>query len=332
MSKDDGFKAALMMIGLGSYGFYKGLLKNKLKQRINDIPRSKIASAALGQSVEVQANVVCHISDQIRAPLSNQKCATFVWSLEEERGSGKNRSWHHLFNFYSTPYLYVVDESNEMAAIDLAHCEFQEDSWDSSEVFTTNSMSLSEKVKDLLFKHVQIEESSFWNSRKYRLRERMFKPDDKLYILGAAVPMPKAEVSLDPCEKSKFGERGIDVKIKVEEIFNVESKDNYIISNYDENRNLVLDKSEREALYRDIEKRILKEYGKEVKNEYLFISKFLFTRATANEVFFKLDKVFLSTKSESDLVSKLNLWIYLGLFGGPILVTFGVWYFVAKFS
>lgn len=321
-----------MLIGLGSYGFYKGLLKQKIKQRISDIPRSKIASAAMGQSVEVQASVVCHVSDQIRAPMSNEKCASFVWSLEEERGSGKNRHWHHLFNFYSTPYLYVVDESNEMAAIDLAHCEFQEDSWDSSEVFSSSSMNLSDKVKELLFKHMMIEESSFWNSRKYRLQERIFKPESQLYILGSAIPMPKQERSVDPCDKSKFGERGIDVKIKVEETFKVESKDTYIISNYDENRNLVLDKSEKEALYRDIEKRILKKYGKDVQNEYLFISKFLFTKSNANEIFFKLDKVFLSTKSESELIGRLNLWIYLGLFGGPILVTFGVWYFVARFD
>ena len=333
MSKDDGFKAAIAMIGLGGWGFYQGLLKQKLRRRISDIPRSKIASAALGHSVEVQAKVICHASDQIVSPLSEQRCATFIWSLEEERGSGKNRSWHHLYNFYSTPYIYIVDESNEIAAIDLAHCELQDDSWGMTEVFNSNSFNIPNKVKDLLTRHDMVPRESSWlTSSKYRLREKLFVPDENLYVLGAAIPMPKHEASIDPDNNARFGERGIDLTVKVAETFRVEQNDNYVISNYDENRNLVLDKSEKEALYRDIEKRILKEYGKEVKNEYLFISKFLFTEASENEVFFKLNKVYLSNKSESDLISNLSWKILLGLYGGPILVTLGVWYFVAKFG
>jgi hypothetical protein len=281
MSRDNSFDIAYYLIGGGAIIYYGSLLKHKLRRRMRDIPRSKIGSTAIGSNVEIQGRVLNMAGDGVVAPLSGTRGAAFIWKLEQQDGIASD-NWEHLYTYHSAPYLYIHDDEEFTAAIDLSACEFQEDIFSRKVEFTDRTFVLPEEVKGLLNKTRMLDTSSktsFLSEQRFRLSERVFEYNQPIYVLGAAKTSPKEEISMNQNRNLLFGSREIGSS-----------------------------------------------------NDYLNKAKILFTNDESASGAFKLEKVYLSTKSEADLSSGLRRKGLLGLVGGPIMIAAGVFYLVLKFS
>jgi hypothetical protein len=334
MAQDDSLKGALFLIGGGSYYYYKSFIKHKLRRRMSDIPRSKIGTAAIGSNVEVEGKILNMADDGISSPLSGDRGAAFIWRLERLVKRGKNSSWKHLYTFYSTPYLYIHDDEEHTAAIDLSSCEFQENIFHNCVNFDDSSFDLPEKVKNILTKSSMLDtndKTSFFTTSKFRLQEKVFSYGQPIYVLGTAISCPNREIPMNPERSAKFGSREIGYKRKILDLFKRTKSDRNKMSHYDTNKNLVLDKSEEAALMKDIEAEILADHGKTSINEFVKNAKLLFTIDESASGPFKLDKVYLSTKSEAHLSGKLRIEGFLGLVGGPIMIAIGVYILVTQY-
>ncbi len=335
MADDGALKLGISLICVGSYCYYKSFIKHKLRRRMADIPRSKIGTAAIGSNVEIEAKVLNMAEDGIKSPLSGVQGAAFIWNLEKLVRSGKSSNWKHLYTFYSTPYLYIHDGEEHTAAIDLSSCEFQENIFHQSVNFDDTSFDLPEKVKNILTKSSMLDtndKSSFFTSSKFRLHERVFSYGERIYVLGTAISCPNREIPMNSKRSAKFGSREIGYRRKMLDLFKRTKSDRNKMSQYDTNKNLVLDKSEEAALMKDIEAEILADHGKTSINEFVKKAKLLFTIDESASGPFKLDKVYLSTKSEAHLSGKLRIEGFLGLVGGPIMIAVGVFILVTKYS
>jgi hypothetical protein len=325
LAKDGGTeKAIVVLIGLGGYFFYNALRKYKLRQLIQNIPKSKISSVAMGNDVEVHGKVFCEPDRLIVSLLSKTRCAGYIWELHRRVGSGKNKRWELEFTYFSTPFLYVIDDSKEIAAVDLPSCEFHAESWSHIEEFHSNELSrLPPKVKET--------SGSFFSSEEeYLLKEKLFVLGEPLYVIGRAIPPPKHESAHTKEDDHRFGKHEVDVDIASEELFKLASKDSYVISNYDDNRNLVLDSQEQEKLMKDIRARVNAELNSGNVTSYLSRAKFLFTALDVNGYIAGFKKVYVSSSSEEDTVNNLSLHIWLGFFGAPILIVLGVWLLISQ--
>ena len=331
-SSNDGIlKVCFALIGGGSYFFYKGLLNFKLQQRIKDIPRSKISSAAIGSNIEIHGKVVSTVEESITSPFTKKKCSAFIWNLQELTGHGKNKEWRDVYTFYSTPFLYIQDESTHFAAVDLSSCEFQEGSYDHEQRFTDRNFDLPDKVKVILKKSKMLntdETSSFFNVSTFRLRERAFFYDQPIFAIGSARPVPKTEKAAIENSRFKYGSREVGLKKKIMERLRLYKSDRDTILKYDKNSNSILDLEEEKKMYQDIESDILLQFGMNAVNPYLANSKLLLTSDTSAKEIFNLNKVYLSHKHEDLVVRGLKLKAFLGIIGGPILISIGIYMFL----
>jgi hypothetical protein len=281
MSRDNSFDIAYFLIGGGAILYYGSFVKHKLRRRMKDIPRSKIGTTAIGSNVEIQGKVVNMEGDGVVAPLSGARGAAFIWKLEKQDGIASD-DWEHLYTYHSAPYLYIHDDEESTAAIDLSACEFQEDIFTRKVEFTDRTFVLPEEAKSLLKKTTMLDTSSktsFLSEERFRLSEKVFEYNQPLYVLGAAKTCPNEEISMNQGKNLLFGSREGD-------------------SN----------------------------------NNYLKKAKILFTNDESASGAFKLDKVYLSTKSEAEVSSGLRWKGLLGLVGGPVMIAVGVFYLVLKFS
>ncbi len=334
MARDREGELGLMFMGIGAMFFYQSLKKIKLQRRIKDIGTSRIASAALGESVEINATVLADPQHIIVSPLSGKRCLAFTWDLCKEVGSGKNRRWQLQYRFYSTPYVYVTDESKGIAALDLSSCEFQDDLKEKEVIFNDSSYSIPAEVMGLLKSHKMLDgkESSFLFSNRYRLQETVIEPREKFYILGTAALTPKTEMPLTRNLLLKFGKRNSSLITRVKEAFRIKRVDPETLKAYDKNNNSRLDEEESVALYRDIEEGILRKYNQPaMPADYLKSCKFIFTRSKDGSLF-SSDNVLVSRKTQAELVSSLQFSALLSFFGGPALFILGIWILWNKYS
>jgi hypothetical protein len=207
MASADDLKAALILTISGCALYYVSFVKNKLRRKLSDTPRSKIKSAAMGTNVEVAGKVLNMAEDGVISPLSGTKGAAFIWILEEDVLSGPDTIWEPLCTFYSTPYLYIHDEEEHIAAIDLSACEFQENIFQHKTEFNTESFSIPDQVKNIFDKSSMLKTSSaksFFSSNDYRIREKVFTYEEPIYALGAAVPCPDEETPMNPGPNKKL--------------------------------------------------------------------------------------------------------------------------------
>lgn len=324
MSRSDNDKAkiGLLMVGVGGWLFYKSLQNMKLRRRISDTGTSRIASAALGDSVEINGQVISD-SDSIESPLSRKKCVAFIWDIEREVGSGKNRRWELEHRFYSTPYFYVTDESREVAAVDLSSCSFQESMYEYQAPFDDHSMNIPGPAVDLLKQYKMLANRTFF-SNKYRISEKIVMKGEKFFIHGAAALVPKSEMPQNTGGKNKFGRRHHKLIERVKLAFRSKQQDPDMIRKYDINQNGRLDEAESVKLYSDIENNILQLYGVKSGTSYLKRAKFLFCGSKNEGIIFPIDSVCISRKSEAELLSSLGGMSFMGFFAGPLLVVFGL--------
>jgi hypothetical protein len=326
-SEVDGVRVALAAMGFGLYLFWDGFKKLKLRRKMGDIPTSKISSAAVGSFVEIKGRVVCEEQDFVTAPVSNRKGVCFIWKVEESVKQGKSRKWVTVNYFYSCPFLYVKDTTEHLAAIDLAHCDFQEDIYHFTVGFDTRSFNLSETAQEILREYnlLDLSKSSFLNTKKYRIREKVFRRNDLLYIIGSALAPPLSETSTAILlENIKSGTRNKEINDEVRAIYQKAKVDSRFHEMYDKDGNSRLDEKESKQLHQDIQNKIFSDYKISPQNPYLEKCRIFFTMVEDHESVFSLKKVFVSLKSEQELSTRLMLRAGLGLIGGPLLFVFGL--------
>ena len=334
-SEDGGIKLAFSMMALGGFGFWNGFKMLKLRRKMGDIPTSKISSAAVGSFVEIQGKVVCAPGDFITAPLTGIKGVCFVWHIEEQIRSGKNKKWVTIKYFYSCPFLYIKDKSEHLAAIDLEHCEFQEQMHDKLVYFNDRSFDLPAKVKKNLHEYKMFNldnKAGFFSSSNYRISEKVFKPNEPLYVLGGTIIPPESESSRLSSGKNIFGTRNKPVAEEVQAILEKAKSNPEIVKMYDKDGNSKLDATELTQLHKDIQNKIFTEYNLSHQSSYLQKCKLFFTMIEDHDLVFSMKKVFVSHKSEKELSQKLLLKASLGLIGGPLLFIGGLFVLIQSFK
>lgn len=82
------------------------------KRMIEDIPTSKIRSAAQGY---VELEGMCELMDgpPIVSPLTGSHCAWYQYSIQEQRGSGKNSRWVTVESGRSSELFLLVDDTGQ---------------------------------------------------------------------------------------------------------------------------------------------------------------------------------------------------------------------------
>ncbi|MES2526609.1 MAG: hypothetical protein V4598_05955 [Bdellovibrionota bacterium] len=332
MSRNREGDIAFYLMGIGLYVFWTSLKKIKLHRRIKDTSTSKIASAALGDSVEIHAEVIRDKDQVFQSPLSGKDCVAFIWNLERRTG-GKNPRWVLEKRYFSTPYVFVTDESKALAALDLSSCAFQEDLYGMTKVFNDNSYELPEAVLKILTQNKMVSgKKSFLFSEKYRLVEKSICPGDSFYILGTAGLTPASEKPHSSESSSVFGKRKSNVVTLINSAFNNRKSDPEMIQMYDRNGNMTLDPEEAEVMYSDVKKSVLKRYGaSENPENYLQSCKFLFVKSKGGGLFGH-DEVCVSSKTQSQLANSLAFSSLLGFFGGPAMFALGLWMFMNRIN
>jgi hypothetical protein len=286
----------------------------------------------MGESVEIHGKVISDSAHLITSPLTGKKCVAFLWKLEKYAG-GKKKYWALQYRFFSTPLIYITDESEASAALDLSSCEFQEDLYKTTVHFDDGNYQLPEEVLSMLTQNGMITgKKSFLFSEKYRLVEKIIAAGDSFYILGTAGPVPSGEYPLSLSTSIKIGKKKMNLKSRLKAAFDTRKADPEMIQKYDKNGNMKMDEVEAEALYKDLENTLLKKYElSSLPDTYLKKCKFIFMKAS-NGGMFETDEVCVSTKTQKELASSLALSSYLGFFGGPVLFILGLWMIYQNFN
>ena len=327
MAQDKTFEAVLTLLAGGGSLIYQGLKGSKLHRRIKDTPTSKIASAAIGRNVEIVGNVVCELEDVIESPLTQRKGYAFVWILEELVRQNKRSSWVTRYQYFSTPYMYLKDSSDGIAAVDIAACEFSTNIFDHTTKFCDRHFDLPEGVREIFDVTNMIDtnkRANFLTKSEYRIREKVFKPSERFYVLGTAHIPPKNEQSNIKLPHLRFGGKKYKASDRFKSLFHKFKSDPKLVNQYDLNKNGFLDPEENEALNKAIEEKILKSYSQSKGATYLSVSRMLFSQDSNKESGINLEKVFVSNTSEKKTVSKMSLQNNLYLIGGPIMMVLGI--------
>ena len=94
------------------FGAGMGFVMLKRAREIEDIPTSKIRSAAQGH-VEIEGIAQMLPGEPVQAPLSRKPCVWWKYAIEEKRGSGKNSRWVTLESDTSDEMFQLIDETGD---------------------------------------------------------------------------------------------------------------------------------------------------------------------------------------------------------------------------
>ncbi|MEM7825743.1 MAG: GIDE domain-containing protein [Candidatus Aenigmatarchaeota archaeon] len=176
----------LIGLGFGTFLFIEGVSFYKRKRLIEDIPRSKIRSIAMGL-VEVYGEVIPAKRMILRSPLTNSTCVYYKLVIKEEKTSGKRRVWVTVKNEEKRTYFYIKDETGLVlvdpngAEIDVP-AKFEFDSY-----FGKDPPNFVKKY--LLANNIEYKDF-FGINKNMRFYEYYIAPRNRLFIMGTAGDNP----------------------------------------------------------------------------------------------------------------------------------------------
>ncbi len=329
MSRHDGDgKILFYSIAGGLTLFYLGLKKLKISKQMDNIPTSKIDTAAVGSLVEVQGRVVCEESDLVKSPISNLRGACFILELQRKVKTGKSSKWVKVIRFYSLPYLYISDGGDHLAMVDIANCEFHDELFNERNLYFNNhSFEIPESAKKWLNENEILNTSakgSFFSTSEYCLKEKIFRRNDLIYVLGPAVTPPQDETRFGK-NQEMFGTREQNLHEDVGTIYNEIVQGKMIPQEYDKNNDHKFDEQELKQLYADTQKKMFSDFRKEIDGTYLQRSKIFFTLVEDHEHLFSMKKVNISFKSEQKTRAKLYFEGLGMIILGPVIILGGIY-------
>jgi hypothetical protein len=144
----------LLLLVTGVLAWF-AFLAIRTKRMQENIPTSKTGGVVFGLA-EVKGKLVPQEDDGVvTGPLSNKDCVWYHYKVEEQRGSGKNKSWHTIADETVKRPFFCEDEEGRIR------------------VFPGKA--------EYITKHIETERRG---NRRYT--ERRLSPSDELYILGKA--------------------------------------------------------------------------------------------------------------------------------------------------
>jgi hypothetical protein len=189
----------IVCISIGVVLFVQGLRSYLLKKMIQNIPTTKIRSAAMGL-VEIYGEVV-PIKTQ-KSPLSEDRCVYYKFDVEKPNdkpditidpimnkvGLNKFASIESREAFYvkDETGMILVDPSTAKIDIDYTH-RMESSSGRGLSEFTMNFL----EGKDIQYKHTNQE-----------YVEYLIRPGDNIYVMGTAVPNPDKAYSKNHTENA----------------------------------------------------------------------------------------------------------------------------------
>lgn len=153
--------------GIGLVQGFRFLLR---KRMIEDIPTSKVRSAAQGY-VELEGYGELMDGPPILSPLTGSRCVWYQYSIEERRGSGKNRRWTTVESARSSDLFLLIDDTGEC-------------------VIDPDGARVTPAVKETWYGANRDSKPRITGTRwislggRYRFREARLHPGDPLYAIG----------------------------------------------------------------------------------------------------------------------------------------------------
>ncbi|WLD57616.1 LemA family protein [Salinispirillum sp. LH 10-3-1] len=161
---------AAVFVGFGALALWLGLVYGfkfvKLKRLIENIPTSPLNGVAYGLSEVVGKAALPENQSLLAGPLTERPCLTYLYQVQERRGSGKNAKW------------VTIKTDNQWQPFNLVH----EDSTHTS----AGSIEIVPQHSDLILR-----ESEVRTEGKLRYTERVIEPDTTMYVLGPALVAPE---------------------------------------------------------------------------------------------------------------------------------------------
>jgi len=182
----------LILIGLvgGIVLFVLGLRQWKWKRLIENTPTSKIRGIAMGL-VEVYGSVFKPLQQFLKSPFTGKDCVYYKFSIEEERGSGKNRHWVTIKSGQDSVPFYAKDNTAAVLVEPKgASVEIPSDVLVTTSVFS----QVPKGVQDYCDKsNISIKSWFFGLKKTMRFTEHHLAPNDSVFIMGSAGDNPYVE-------------------------------------------------------------------------------------------------------------------------------------------
>jgi len=165
-----GWAIFLSVISLGSFiGAFYFLIRKRI---IQDTPTSKVRSAAQGYT-ELSGQGQLIEGTTITAPLTNTLCTWYTYTIEEQRGSGKNRRWVTIESGTSEEFFLLIGDTGQV-------------------IIDPEGANVTPAVKYTWYGHTKFpsrgpaKKSGFFSFGfgRYRYTEERMHPNDSLYALG----------------------------------------------------------------------------------------------------------------------------------------------------
>lgn len=169
-----------MILGLGVYHLWGFFFHLRRRLRVQSVPRSKIAAAAIGP-VEIQAFGVKAADEDLRSPLTGQPCLYYKYRILKRTKNGKSSSYSEVYSEDSSHVPFLVQDETGQAWIYPMGSEF---SSIHREVLHGGQYTI--RTREALSRLGRSE----WalDSDNYRLEEEILVPGDSVYSLGYLHP------------------------------------------------------------------------------------------------------------------------------------------------
>ncbi len=173
----------------GLHSFYRGFICFRKKRVIENIPRSKIRSIAMGL-VEVYGGVISHADTVLVSPFSRRDCVYYRYEIEEYQENGNKSRWVMVDKGESgIPFLLRDETDSVLVDPKGAEAEIPLDYKGSS----GGDCDPPESVKEFMISRGLSPMDAYGRNRRLKFREYCIEPGDRLYVLGTAKDNPFME-------------------------------------------------------------------------------------------------------------------------------------------
>ena len=284
---NDAFQAGGALIAGGVFSFFGGFKQLARKRLIENTPRSKVRSLAVGP-VEVHGKA--RSIYKLQTPFTQLPCVYFAYEIQEYKKSGKSSRWVTILKGSSEGVEFMVEDETGAVAVDAKGAEVvvPED-----HVFTNSwGSSLPSGCADYLASHGQSTHAFFGLvERSLRFKESCVMEGDPLFVFGFATP--RKDSRLDA--KTALIERLREIK-----------RDPRLMARFDTDRDGQVSPEEWERARKLVEAEVVRSLPAE--------SPALVLRNHVDH------RMMIADRSEADLLGKLGRRVLLMIPGGVALV------------
>jgi len=308
-------------VGLGIYWFIAGFRELKSSRTMQNTPTSRIATGAVGSSVEIKGQVLCDSEKWVTAPISGRKAVFYAITIEKLVRNKNHSRWVQVDEFFSDKGLYLDDGSGALALVLVKGAtvkkkkgrsvKFHLRSKDMASMPATLMLALTLNVNQL--KSFKIKEGSWWDSTEYRFLEWALMPKESVYVLGYAGSGLKSVLRRKP---------KMETYLQAKKTIESEPEGH---SRFDRDRDGKLSPEEMEWGAALLAEELESKYSEKQVEENLPKTKMVFKKREG-------EPFFISNMAEADLIRHLSLIGTLKLWGGPALTLAAAAYILYVFS